>query len=309
MPIHLGFRDIRGILHRDLVLDYISQTTVDHYISIFFRKSFREIRDDYEDLSLDWPGDETLAFLVQRTDGLFIYAATVCRFIKGDGQWPPQDLLELVISSCGPTGPPERGYSAPSNPPTLELDKMYLQILKHSFRKVLDERDRLKLSRIFKQVVGSIAILSEPLSLTALAGLLGLRKELINQRLRHLRSVIHVPESPGRFIRLLHLSFRDFLIDEQRCCVKGFWVDEKTAHESLAQNCPKLMDTCLKGDICNLHAPDTLASEVDRSRLEDCLPPEVQYACLYWVRHLQKSGAQLHDNDQVRSVLQRHFLY
>ena len=308
-PIRLGFRDIRGILHRDLILDYISRTTVDHDISLFFRKSFREIRDDYEDLPADWPGDETLAFLVQRADGLFIYAATLCRFIKGDELWPPHDLLELVISSGGPPGLPERGHSAPSKPPTFELDKMYLQILRHLFRKVLDERERLKLSQVFKQVIGSIVILSEPLSPTALAGLLGLRKELINQRLRHLRSVIHVPESPGLPIRLLHPSFRDFLIDEQRCCDKDFWVDEKTAHEALAQNCLKLMDTCLKRDICDLHAPGALTSEVDRSRIEECLPPEVQYACLYWVQHLQKSGAQLHDNDQVHSFLQRHFLH
>jgi hypothetical protein len=308
-PIRLGFRDIRGILHRDLVLDYISRTTVDHDISVFFRKSFREIRDDYEDLPADWPGDETLAFLVQRADGLFIYAATVCRFIKGDEQWPPHDLLELVISSGGHPGLPGQGHSAPSKPPTFELDKMYLQIVRHLFRKVLDERDKLKLSQIFKQVIGSIVILSEPLSPTALAGLLGLRKELINQRLRHVRSVIHVPESPGLPIRLLHPSFRDFLIDEQRCCDKDFWVDEKMAHEALAQNCLKLMDTCLKRDICDLHAPGALTSEVDRSRIEECLPPEVQYACLYWVQHLQKSGAQLHDNDQVHSFLQRHFLH
>lgn len=308
-PIRLGFRDIRGILHRDLVLDYISRTTVDHDISVFFRKCFGEIRDDYEDLPADWPGDEMLAFLVQRADGLFIYAATVCRFIKGDEQWPPQDLLELVISSCSPTGLPGRGHSTPSNPPTFELDKMYLQILMHPFRKVLDERDRLKLSQIFKQVVGSMVILSEPLSPAALAGLLGLRKELINQRLRHLHSIIHVPESSGLLIRLLHPSFRDFLIDEQRCCVKDFWVDEKTAHEALAQNCLKLMDTGLKRDICNLHAPGALTSEADRNRLKECLPPEVQYACLYWVHHLQKGGAQLHDNDQVHSFLQRHFLH
>src|SRR5271155_943644 len=63
---------IYGEFYTDLVLDCISRTTVDHDISVFFRKSFREIRDDYEDLPADWPGDETQAFLVQRADGLFI---------------------------------------------------------------------------------------------------------------------------------------------------------------------------------------------------------------------------------------------
>jgi len=138
-PIRLGFRDIRGILHLDLVLDYISRTTVNHDISVFFRNSFGEIRDDYEDLPADWPGDETLAFLVRRANGLFIYATTVCRFIKGDEQWPPQSLLELVISSGGPIRLLQRGHSGPSNLSTFELDKMYLQILRYPFRKILNE--------------------------------------------------------------------------------------------------------------------------------------------------------------------------
>jgi hypothetical protein len=102
----------------DLVLDYASRTTVDHDISVF--ESFREVRDDYEDLPADWPGDETLAFFVQRTDGLFIYAATGCRFI---------------ISSGGPPGLLKRGHGAPSKPPAFEPDnpELVLRCLQKNF--------------------------------------------------------------------------------------------------------------------------------------------------------------------------------
>jgi len=117
----------------DLVLDYASRTTVDHDISVF--ESFREVRDDYEDLPADWPGDETLAFFVQRTDGLFIYAATGCRFIKCDEQWPPHGLPELVISSGGPPGLLKRGHGAPSKPPAFEPDnpELVLRCLQKNF--------------------------------------------------------------------------------------------------------------------------------------------------------------------------------
>jgi len=47
----------------------------------------------------------------------------------------------------------------------------------------------------------------------------------------------------------------------------------------------------------------------ESSRVEQCPPAEVQYACLYWVQHLQKSGGQLGDNDQVRQFLQKHLLH
>lgn len=43
--------------------------------------------------------------------------------------------------------------------------------------------------------------------------------------------------------------------------------------------------------------------------MQQCLPSEVQYACLYWVQHLQKSGAQLYDNDPFRQFLRQHFLH
>jgi len=100
-PIRLGFRAIPGILYHDLVLHDIARATVDHDIAIFLQDKFREIREEFEDLPTNWPGDNKIEHLVKRADGLFIYAATVCRFIKGDGQWLPQDLLDLVLSDAG----------------------------------------------------------------------------------------------------------------------------------------------------------------------------------------------------------------
>jgi hypothetical protein len=43
--------------------------------------------------------------------------------------------------------------------------------------------------------------------------------------------------------------------------------------------------------------------------VEQCLPPEIQYACLYWIQHLQKSSTQLRNNDQVHQFLQEHLLH
>jgi hypothetical protein len=66
------------------------------------------------------------------------------------------------------------------------------------------------------------------------------------------------------------------------------------------------MSTALKQDICGLDTPGILLTHVERSQVEHFLPPEVQYACLYWVKHLQKSGAQIYDNEQVHEFLQVH---
>jgi hypothetical protein len=69
------------------------------------------------------------------------------------------------------------------------------------------------------------------------------------------------------------------------------------------------MSASLKQDICSLNAPGVLVTDVESSRVERSLPPEVQYTCLYWIQHLQKSCVQLHDNDQVHQFLQRHLLH
>jgi hypothetical protein len=69
------------------------------------------------------------------------------------------------------------------------------------------------------------------------------------------------------------------------------------------------MSIYLKQDICGLDVPGSLVSEVESSLVEQCLPPEVQYACLYWVQHVQKGGVLLNDNARVHQFLQTHFLH
>ena len=142
---------------------------------------------------------------------MFIYAATVCRFIKSEEEWPPQDLLDFFVPNNSAGHLLKWKHEIPSKPLTWELDEIYTQIVKHSFKGVRDERDKEKLAETFKQAIGSLPILSEPLSAIALAKLLYVRQETINARLRHLRSVLNIPDSQESPIRLLHPSFRDFL--------------------------------------------------------------------------------------------------
>jgi hypothetical protein len=104
--IRLGFRHMPAILHHDLVLHDVPRIIVDCDISVFLRVQFREISSNSEYLPAAWPGDKTIDYLVQKADGLFIYAATVCRFIKTNDQWSPRHLLEVFL-------PPSEGSSIP----------------------------------------------------------------------------------------------------------------------------------------------------------------------------------------------------
>jgi hypothetical protein len=308
-PVRLGFRRMPGIIHHDLVLHDVSRAAVDHDIAIFLRDKFREMREEFEYLPAGWPGDDKIERLVQRADGLFIYAATVCRFINGAGQWSQQNLLDIVLPDAGLGQSLEWAYDVPSKSPTWELDEIYTQILQRSLNEVQDGRDKDRLLQTLKLVVGSFALLAEPLSAATLTNLLQIPPETVNLRVRHLHSVLNIPQSQDHPIRLLHPSFRDFLVNEDRCSDPNFWVDEKQAHRTLAESCIQLMSASLKQDICRLDASGALVADIESSRVKHSVPLELQYACLYWIQHLQKSGAQLHDNDQVHQFLQEHLLH
>jgi hypothetical protein len=58
-----------------------------------------------------------------------------------------------------------------------------------------------------------------------------------------------------------------------------------------------------------MNAPGSQASQVESSWIEKCLPPEIQYACLYWIQHLQRSGSQVRDGEEAHRFLQAHLLH
>ncbi|KAF4627666.1 hypothetical protein G7Y89_g10488 [Cudoniella acicularis] len=94
-----------------------------------------------------------------------------------------------------------------------------------------------------------------------------------------------------------------------RCYNQSFWVDDRLAHRTLADNCIRLMSDSLKQDIFRQEAPGTFVAAVGSSRREQFVSPEARYACLYWVQHLHKSDSQLYDNGQVHQFLQVHLLH
>jgi hypothetical protein len=300
-PIRFGFRAIPGDICQGFVLHDISQSVVEHDISIFIKHKLKEIQER-RFLSAEWPDEQNIELLVQRAGSLFIYAATVCRFIAGSKF--PKKRLELV--TLGSTA--EQVYK-PSKLPTVMLDEMYTNVLRHSALEDCDE-DKSELNELFRRIVGCIVILSDSLSAAALAELLSVEPEMVNLILGSLHSVLDVPEHHDSPIRLLHPSFRDFLLDEQRCLDDQFRVNEKRAHRDLVDSCLKVMSNALKRDMCGLQMPGVLTSEVESNTVSHCLPGHVQYACRYWVDHLQRGKIGLcGDNEQVHKFLKEHFLH
>jgi hypothetical protein len=64
----------------------------------------------------------------------------------------------------------------------------------------------------------------------------------------------------------------------------------------------------LQQNICGLQ-PGSLRSEIDEGKITSHLSPELQYACRYWVHHLEQSQLHISDGDSTDIFLQKHFLH
>ncbi|EOA87098.1 uncharacterized protein SETTUDRAFT_89541 [Exserohilum turcica Et28A] len=274
LHIRLGFKEMPNGTYQDLVLHEVPRSTIEHDIRLFLEHKLSIIRKERM-LASDWPAQQHIIALVELAVPLFIYAATVCRYIGSKGG-DPEVYLNKVLQY------PKTAFS--------QLDRTYLPVLDQLLVEQ-EERDREEWLRIFRELVGSIVILASPLPVGPLARLLQVPKKQVECRLDALHSVLSIPDREDVPIRLLHLSFREFLLDPQKQGKNPFWVDEKRTHQKLASRCLELMSGSggLHQDMCGLLGPGVLRSEVDEQTVATRLPPDLQYACRYWVNHLKQS--------------------
>jgi hypothetical protein len=103
LPIRLEFRTIEGNYH-GLILHAIPQSVIEHDISAFLEHELAKIRGEYNasvadhrQLALAWPSQSNVHTLVNMAIPLFIFAATMCRFIADRRIGPPDKQLKKVL--------------------------------------------------------------------------------------------------------------------------------------------------------------------------------------------------------------------
>ncbi|KAK0766479.1 hypothetical protein N5P37_000204 [Trichoderma harzianum] len=301
LPIRLGFKSI-GNSYKELALHEIPKPDIKNDIAIYLEDELKAIVQRYNmsvetrrQLPKQWPGSKNTERLVDMAIPLFIYAATACRFISDRRLGGPKEQLEIFLNS--------------HRNPKSNLDATYLPVLEQLIRDLKGGEKRAVITK-FQEIVGTIVLLASPLSITSLANLLAVDTEKIDNQLDMLHSVLNIPLSPDEPIRLFHLSFRDFLIDKENFDINPFSVDEQKTHKMVMVCCLKLLSRDnLRKDICDLRRPAALRLEIEQEKVNARLPPEMQYACLYWVHHLKESGGTVRDHDQVYDFLIRHLLH
>ncbi|KAI1857616.1 uncharacterized protein JN550_013128 [Neoarthrinium moseri] len=300
LPVRLGFQAINGT-YQEVVLHNIAEEIIEKDIFTFLKHELGQIRLEYNgsvnserQVPIGWPVHTDLQALAHMANPLFIFAATVCRFISDRKGGNPVAKLQKVLGYRGVRGS--------------RLTATYMPVLEQSIADLLADDREDALSR-FREIVGSIVLLADPLSAHAVSRLLDIELDTVFDVLDLLHSTLNVPDSPKEPIRLLHLSFRDFLVDPQG--QQGvFRVNEKKTHQNLASHCFRIIRQSLdKADICEVEAPGTLRASIAVDWINEKLSPDVQYACRFWSHHLKEANASISDADEIWGFLSSDFLH
>jgi hypothetical protein len=272
-----GIHDKHG--EQDTVqLHNLDQSVVQSDIRLYLRARLGAIAKDFPGITdKNWPSEDVLSELLRRAGVLFVYAATIVRFLS-DNNWDPiQRLQELLGTSM---------TESSTNEPYEMVDGLYMNVITKAVEG--QQKNKESLYRRLQTIVNTIVLLQDPLGCQALAALLNMTVPNIFAVIHKLTAVLIVPNNDNTTdpIRVFHPSFTDFVL--LRCQDDRVRIDAGVQHGHLAQRCFAIMNRDLKYDICRIGDYSLLNSEVGdlQSRIDDHVSAELRYACKHWITHL-----------------------
>ncbi|KAF9560736.1 WD40 repeat-like protein [Agrocybe pediades] len=220
------------------------------------------------------PSSKIIDELAGRSGKLFIYAATVARYINPeDEEVNSKNRLDTILGLS----------SSSSNLQQQELDKLYTSILSSTFDKTRLEEGELKITSL---VLRTVICAIEPMTTSTMSKILGIPHEDVTGTLSRLQSVLHVQEGPSGLVSILHASFPDFLCNEARS--RDFYCNIVEHNAKLAHSCFDVMCKELHFNICDLESSydfDEVVPDLDQ-KIKVNISAALLYACRYWNSHL-----------------------
>ncbi|KAJ3559731.1 hypothetical protein NP233_g11188 [Leucocoprinus birnbaumii] len=189
---------------------------IDYEILTYLTDEFEDIRQQHS-LPDSWPSEETLALLVQHAAGLWIYVATIVRFIRNENSFGPQDQLRIVIDFLK-----DVSTKLESHNPLSEMDLFYTLILEQI---PLAIRTTVRKLLLFRSVLPAYLVGFFG-NKTSISYAIHLTSDQFERCSAALRSVV---EFEGNRIQFYHTSFLDFMKDPERSkalCVHGQFLIE-----------------------------------------------------------------------------------
>ena len=173
--------------------------------------------------------------LVSQADGLFIYAATVVKYLADLEEVEQKQLLDQLLATSALGIPQTEKDEAPL------LDQLYLQLLSNAFDNVPSAVRPVRLN-----ILHTFLCTAERTSTSIVANLISTSDadpftKLVDTVLAQLHAVLYTQHDQ---VFWYHKSFPDFLFNLDRS--KKFWCNEAEHHRHLGDSCFRIMKSGLQ---------------------------------------------------------------
>ena len=192
-------------------LHNVEPSSVDTDIKLFFSTHLSNIakHQSHDSFTKGWPSSSDIDVLCQKAGGLFIYAATVIKFVSSKHHQPSKRLALLVSL------PQNTSYEGGSG-----IDSLYTEVLGQAFCDVGFDNLKLGDQEVYyclRSVVGAVLLVFNPLSIKSLSDLLSNfnTPSDISTALRSFHSLLLIPNNIEDPICTFHKSFPDFLMEPE----------------------------------------------------------------------------------------------
>jgi hypothetical protein len=294
-------KDLQGVtstlaLHRD-----IEKGMVRADIARYFDHELSKLRDAIPHSPV-FPSETDMRLLVERADTLFIYARTVVEYISDPVGQPDRRLAALMQAKPGLSS---QKYG--------NLDGLYTHILLQANN---PSSPSDSVDDDLRSTLVALVLSQQPLTADGLAVIAGIEQDMCHECLRRIFALLDYQHEADEPVRVMHLSFPDFLSDPRRCsALPGYVVDIAVDHLRIVEHCLKEMNDRLRYDICRIEDPSLFNTEVVdlESRRKKYIAESLQYACcfwiLHWLEHIRTAGSQARIPTGLEAFCAQHLLH
>jgi hypothetical protein len=261
--------------HSSFILHEVDKEAVKADIELYIKASLHG--------KPNWPAQVEVERLVGMCDALFIYAATVCKYVAQRGKIGMSRRLSDVVNS-------KLELTSGLN---LPLHNLYENILDAAYADVNDG-ERFDIDKVLTAVV----YVYNPLSIAAISALMQMPIEHTEAALSSLHSLIYIPsEDSDKPISIFHASFYDFISNQSLSSIH--YLDPCISHESLAIQCLSLMEE-------EWSAKYDVVPYLAERKYED-ITESLAYACSSWAFHFTHADNS-NRSAELKDFFQRHLL-
>jgi len=225
-----------------------------------------------------WYKQDDVDFIVLQADVLFIYAATVLKYLE-DSKFRPEKRLQILRQLAFTAKTEQTG-------PLRPLHLLYSIILEN-----LGEADDLEAFEVdlVRNILFILSCSPTPLPIPAIADLIGSELDEVRACIASLSSVVYIPpesEEKAKPIKALHASFPEFVRSSSPLFPVHFRFEAGNYHRLFFLKCLKTLNVRLCEGLLGAKVnKQTGRTDISLEMVSTFISPSLQYASQHFLFH------------------------